>query len=135
MSKKPSPRATASQKARGPQKPRGARRETASFGRRLIRAFFGAITTLVAIGVVAILGAAWVYNGPGPAAKGGDKTTVVLRKGASLPEIASSLEQGGVIRSSSIFITAAKATGAARALKAGEYEFDSRASKIGRAHV
>jgi UPF0755 protein len=48
--------------------------------------------------MVAILGAAWVYNGPGPAAKAGDKTTVVLRKGASLPEIATSLEHGGVIR-------------------------------------
>jgi UPF0755 protein len=122
VSKKPSPR------ARAPQKPRGARRETASFGRRLIRAFFGALTTLVVIGMVAILGAAWVYNGPGPAAKGDDKTTVVLRKGASLPEIAASLQRGGVIRSTSIFMTAAKATGAARGLKAGEYEFASRAS-------
>jgi UPF0755 protein len=36
-----------------------------------------------------MLGAAWVYNGPGPGAAAGDKTTVVLRKGASLPEIAS----------------------------------------------
>ncbi len=97
-------------------------------GRRLIRAIFGAITTLVVIGMIAILGAAWVYNGPGPAAKAGDKTSVVLRRGASLPEIASSLEQGGVIRSSSIFMTAAKVTGAARTLKAGEYEFASRAS-------
>ncbi len=97
-------------------------------GRRLIRAVLGAITTLVVIGMVAVLGAAWVYNGPGPAAKAGDKTSVVLRRGASLPEIASSLEQGGVIRSSSIFMTAAKVTGAARTLKAGEYEFSSRAS-------
>lgn len=97
-------------------------------GRRLIRALFGAFTTLVVIGMVAILGAAFVYNGPGPAAKAGDKTTVVLRKGASLPEIASSLEQGGVIRSKSIFMTAAKVTGAARTLKAGEYEFASGAS-------
>jgi UPF0755 protein len=107
---------------------RANRRETASVGRRLIRAFFGAVTTLVVVGMVVILGAAWVYNGPGPAAKAGDKTSVVLRKGASLPEIASTLEQGGVIRSSSIFMTAAKATGAARTLKAGEYEFASRAS-------
>ncbi len=97
-------------------------------GRRLIRAIFGAITTLVVIGMVAIFGAAWVYNGPGPDAKAGDKTSVVLRRGAGLPEIASSLEQGGVIRSSSIFMTAAKVTGAARTLKAGEYEFASRAS-------
>jgi hypothetical protein len=67
-------------------------------------------------------------QGPGPAAKSGDITSVVLRKGASLPEIASTLERGGVIRSSSIFMTAAKVTGAARSLKAGEYEIKNRAS-------
>ena len=120
MSKKPSPR---------PRAPaRASRRETASLGRRLIRAVFGAVTTLVVVGMVAVLGATFVYNGPGPAAKAGDKTTVILRKGASLPEIASSLERGGVVRSSSLFMTAAKLTGAARTLKAGEYEFKSRAS-------
>ncbi|WP_297511474.1 endolytic transglycosylase MltG [uncultured Caulobacter sp.] len=118
MSKKPSPS----------RRPRAARRETASLGRRLFRALFGAALTLVVVGVVAVLGAAFVYNGPGPAAKDGDKTTVVLRKGASLPEIAASLQRGGVIRSSSVFMTAAKLTGAARGLKAGEYEFKSRAS-------
>jgi len=122
VSKKPSP------PRKAPARPKASRRETASVGRRLIRALFGAFTTLVVVGMVAILGAAFLYNGPGPAAKAGDKTTVVLRKGASLPEIASSLEQGGVIRSNSIFMTAAKLTGAARSLKAGEYEFDSRAS-------
>lgn len=125
MSKKTPPRARA---PKGPQRARTARRETASLGRRLVRALFGAVTTLVVVGMVAILGAAWVYQGPGPAAKAGDKTTVILRKGASLPEIAASLERGGVIRSSSIFMTAAKVTGAARTLKAGEYEFGSRAS-------
>ncbi|MET3665647.1 endolytic transglycosylase MltG [Caulobacter sp. 1776] len=122
MSKKTPPR------ARAPQRAKTSRRETASLGRRIFRALFGAVTTLVVVGMVALLGAAWIYQGPGPAAKGGDKTTVILRKGASLPEIAASLEQGGVIRSSSIFMTAAKLTGAARTLKAGEYEFDSRAS-------
>ena len=122
MSKKPSsPR-------KAPARAKSSRRETASVGRRLIRAVMGAVTTLVLIGMVAFLGAALVYNGPGPAAKAGDKTTVILRKGASLPEIAASLERGGVIRSSSIFMTAAKVTGAARTLKAGEYEFKSRAS-------
>lgn len=114
-------------RARAPRA-KTSRRETASLGRRLIRALFGAVSTLVVIGMVFVLGSAWIYQGPGPAAKGGDKTTVILRKGASLPEIASSLERGGVIRSSSIFMTAAKLTGAARTLKAGEYEFKSRAS-------
>ena len=123
MSKKPPPPRRAPARTA-----RTGRRETASVGRRLIRAFFGAVTTLIVIGMVAILGVAFLYNGPGPAATTGDKTTVILRKGASLPEIASSLERGGVIRSSSIFMTAAKVTGAARTLKAGEYEFASRAS-------
>ncbi|MDR7229461.1 UPF0755 protein [Caulobacter sp. BE264] len=121
MSKKSPPRARAPKGA-------GSRRETATAGRRMMRALLGAVATLVVVGMVALLGALWVYNGPGPAAKDGDKTSVVLRKGASLPEIASSLERGGVIRSASIFMTAAKVTGAARTLKAGEYEFNSRAS-------
>lgn len=121
MSKKSPPRARAPKRA-------GSRRETATAGRRMMRALLGAAATLVVVGMVALLGAVWVYNGPGPAAKDGDKTTVVLRKGASLPEIASGLERGGVIRSSSLFMTAAKVTGAARTLKAGEYEFNSRAS-------
>lgn len=122
MSKKPSP------SRRAPARAKSSRRETASAGRRLARGLFGAAATLAVVGMLAILGAAFVYNGPGPAAKAGDKTTVILRKGASLPEIAASLERGGVISSSSIFMTAAKLTGAARALKAGEYEFKSRAS-------
>ena len=121
MSKKPSP-------ARRSPRGKSSRRETASVGRRLTRGLFGAVVTLVAVGVLALIAALWVYEGPGPSAPAGAKTTVVLRKGASLPEIAASLEQGGVIRSSSIFMTAAKLTGAARALKAGEYEFKTRAS-------
>ena len=46
------------------------------------RGLFGAFVTLVLVGLVALIGAAFVYNGPGPGAKSGDKTTVVLRKGA-----------------------------------------------------
>lgn len=124
MSKQPSP-------PRRAPRAKSSRRETASAGRRLGRGLFGAFVTLALVAVVALIGAAFVYNGPGPAAKTGDKTTVVLRKGASLPEIAASLERGGVIRSSSIFMTAAKVTGAARTLKAGEYEFASRSSMAG----
>ncbi|MBN9319575.1 MAG: endolytic transglycosylase MltG [Caulobacterales bacterium] len=55
-------------------------------------------------------------------------TTVILRSGAGLPEIASSLERAGVIRSRAIFVAMAQASGAARRLKAGEYEFKSRAA-------
>lgn len=121
MSKKPSPRKTTT---RG----KSSRRETASAAGRLTRGLLGAVVTVVAIGVLAVLAALWVYSGPGPSAPNGETTTVVLRKGSSLPEIASSLQKGGVIGSSSVFMTAAKLTGAARSLKAGEYEFKSRAS-------
>ena len=46
MSKKTPPRARA---PKGPQRARTARRETASLGRRLVRALFGAVTTLVVV--------------------------------------------------------------------------------------
>ena len=67
----------------------------------------------------------WTYNSPGPAARQGAQTNVVLRHGASLAEIASTLQTSGVIRSSPIFVAAAQVTGASRALKAGEYAFPS----------
>ncbi|MDG2522360.1 endolytic transglycosylase MltG [Caulobacter segnis] len=81
--------------------------------------------------LVALLIAAaglWIYAGPGPKAKSGEVTTVVLRKGAGLSSIARTLEQEGVVRSSAIFLTAAQFTGGSRSLKAGEYEFASGAS-------
>ena len=53
---------------------------------------------------------------------------MVLKGGSSLPEIASSLKQAGVIGSGTLFMVAAKVTGAARRLKAGEYDFASHAS-------
>jgi UPF0755 protein len=117
-----------SRKAAPPKRSPGRKRESASIGRRLMAMIVSAVTTLAAIAAVLILGAMWLYQGPGPGAKSGDITSVVLRKGASLPEIASTLERGGVIRSSSIFMTVAKVTGAARSLKAGEYEIKNRAS-------
>lgn len=74
------------------------------------------------------LWAVWTYKGPGPKAPSGEITSVMLRRGAGLSEIASSLERAGVIRSGAIFAAAAQVTGAARELKAGEYEFPSGAS-------
>lgn len=96
--------------------------------RRLIVTGLSALATLLVVVLLAGAWVVWSYSGPGPTAKSGQTTTVVLRRGAGLPEIASSLERGGVIRSGSVFIAAAQLTGAARELKAGEYEFPSRAS-------
>jgi UPF0755 protein len=99
-----------------------------SLARRLTISAASAFATLaVAIIVVAIV-SVWAYTSPGPAARQGGQTTVILRHGAHLPEIASTLEGKGVISSSSLFAAAAQITGAARQLKAGEYAFPSRAS-------
>jgi UPF0755 protein len=96
--------------------------------RRLIVMSLSAAATFLAIFLLAVVWALWSYNGPGPAAKTGEMTTVILRRGAGLPEIASSLERAGVVRSASVFVAAAQITRAARDLKAGEYEIPSRAS-------
>ena len=96
--------------------------------RRWVVVAASALATLALVFVLAGAWALWSYNGPGPKARSGEVTTVVLRKGAGLQEIASTLDKAGVIGSRSLFLTAAQATGAARELKAGEYEFKSRAS-------
>ena len=96
--------------------------------RRLVIALLSAAATLAVVGMLVMTWAVWSFQGAGPVARSGEVTTVVLRQGASLPEIAATLARGGVIRSAPIFVTAAQITGAARGLKAGEYEFESRAS-------
>jgi UPF0755 protein len=94
--------------------------------RRLTIMLGSAAATLAAVAIAVLLWAVWTYKGPGPAALKGDATVVILRHGASLPEIASSLERAGVVRSSSVFVAVAQVTGAARGLKAGEYRITSR---------
>jgi len=88
----------------------------------------GALIVLVILALVA----AWAvlsYAGPGPHAPGGRAvTTVFLPKGASLTQIAARLNAGGVIESRLLFVLAARVSGAAGALKAGEYQFASEAS-------
>lgn len=99
-----------------------------SAGRRLAIMLGSAAATLAAVGLLFAVWVFWSYSGPGPKAETGEVTNVVLRKGAGVSEIASTLERAGVINSSAIFVTAAQVTGAAKSLKAGEYEFPSRAS-------
>ena len=98
-----------------------------SLMRRLLIMASSAFATLCIALVIAGLWAVWSYRGPGPATAEGQPATVMLRKGAGLNEIAASLERANVVRSGAIFIAAAQATGAARSLKAGEYEFPSKA--------
>jgi UPF0755 protein len=65
------------------------------------------------------------YLGPGPADKPID---VVLPKGGGVRRIAAVLQEAGVIRSQTVFAAAARLTGAAGRLKAGEYEFPAGVS-------
>ncbi|MBS0360471.1 MAG: endolytic transglycosylase MltG [Proteobacteria bacterium] len=80
---------------------------------------------LVGVAVLIAAWGLWSYAGPGPAAKDGQATDVILPKGAHVAQIGGALERAGVIRSRLIFELAAKFSGASRRLKAGEYEFKS----------
>jgi len=86
-------------------------------------------TRLGGLALILILAAAglgvWSYAGPGPATKTVD---VVLPKGGGVRRIAAALKDAGVIRSQTAFKVAARLTGAAGRLKAGEYEFPAGAS-------
>ncbi len=90
-----------------------------------------AATTLGLLLVAVAVAGLWMYFGPGPASPGGaGSTTIILRQGAHLPEIATSLERGHVVSSAAVFMAAAQLSGAARHLKAGEYEFQTHTSMI-----
>ena len=119
MSRKPRKSA-----ARGRRKPSGALTPARKF--RIILG--SAAATLGVVAALVLAWALWSYQGPGPATDGGETRVVMLRKGAGLTEIASTLERSGAIRSKALFAAAAQFTGAAKSLKAGEYEFKSRAS-------
>jgi UPF0755 protein len=97
-------------------------------GRGFLAGVASATATLAVLGVIAALAGIWIYNAPGPVARKGGETTVVLRRGAGLSEIGAALERAGVARSAGLFMAAAQLNGAARSLKAGEYAFASRAS-------
>ena len=67
--------------------------------------------------------------GPGPAPKeGGTETTVILKRGSGLPQIAGTLADAGVIRLPFSFGVLAKLTGGGQRLRAGEYAVPARAS-------
>jgi UPF0755 protein len=82
---------------------------------------------LIASAVAALAAAwvAWAYLAPGPKAKAGGSTVVILQRGSGVAQIAGTLEKARVIRSGPVFLAFAKLSG--RSLKAGEYEFASRA--------
>lgn len=85
---------------------------------------------LIALGLAILIALAgvWTYVGPGPEAPRGAATVMVLERGAGVKQIGHRLKTAGVISSAGVFVLAARLTGAASELKAGEYEFASRAS-------
>jgi len=94
----------------------------------LMRMVGSVAATLLLIVILAGGWVVWTYRGPGPAAASGATTSVMLERGSGVTQIARALKKAGVIGSSQVFLMAVKLTGAARDLKAGEYEFKSRAS-------
>lgn len=90
--------------------------------------FVGAGTVLVLVVVAALFWGWNVYYGSGPEAREGDATVVSIPSGSGVSAIGQRLKQAGVIRSTDMFRAAAGLTGADTRLRAGEYEFDSRAS-------
>lgn len=96
--------------------------------RRWLQSLTSAIVTLTVIGLVALLVSVWAYEAAGPKATVGAATTVILRKGAGVSEVAADLARAGVVRSGALFVAAAEITRAAPRLKAGEYAFPSQAS-------
>ena len=80
--------------------------------------------------VVGLLLAAYLNLGPGPAARSGVSTLVLLPRGSSVSEVSRVLKSSGVIRSELLFQVLARATGAGRSLKAGEYDIPSRTSVL-----
>ena len=99
-----------------------------SLGRRIRIMASSAFAVLTIALMLGALTAVWIYRAPGPKARQGADTTVILRHGASVAEIAADLEQAGVIGSAPLFDALTEVAGAGRRLKAGEYDFASRAS-------
>ena len=87
----------------------------------------GLVFSIVLAGVLAVT-AGWMYEGPGPKARLGASTEVILPQKAGVTKIAGALGRAGVIHSPAIFVIAAELTGAAPRLKAGDYVIRSEAS-------
>jgi UPF0755 protein len=89
---------------------------------------FGAGVVVAGAAFLALIWVLFAWFGPGPAARSGASTDIVFRGGSSVQQIAVGLKQAGLIRSSGLFLIAAKLSGAGRRLQAGEYDFVSHAS-------
>ena len=88
-----------------------------------------AVITLTIIAALIAAGGLFAYYAGGPkAADGAADTTVILRKGAGLAEIAGELSSSHVVPNAPLFIALAEVTGSAHRIKSGEYLIPSGAS-------
>jgi conserved hypothetical protein, YceG family len=94
---------------------------------RLRRPLGLAVLAAAGLATLLLLAGVWSYGGPGPRARDGEATVVMLERGSGLNGVARELKRAGAINSAGLFILAARLTGAAGELKAGEYEFASGA--------
>ncbi|TAJ73855.1 MAG: endolytic transglycosylase MltG [Phenylobacterium sp.] len=92
------------------------------------RAAGGGALIALGLAILVALAGVWSYVGPGPKARSGETTVVVLERGSGVGQIGHTLRTAGVISSAGFFALAARMTGAAADLKAGEYEIRSGAS-------
>ena len=83
---------------------------------------------LVVVAGAAVLGGIFRLDRPGPLQA---DAQIVIKRGASLTEIAESLEQADVIDDAFLFRVAARLYRVSRSLKAGEYAFPARVSMGG----
>ncbi len=107
--------------------PAGAERRPGGF-RRFVTGALSALLTLTVLAAIAGAAGFIGYELPGPTARQGGATTVILRRGGGLSEMAATLSRAGVVRAPQLFIAAAELSAAAHRLKAGEYRFASHAS-------
>jgi UPF0755 protein len=89
----------------------------------------GILSFALLLAVLAAGALGWLAFGPGPGPReGGTDTTVILKRGSSLPQISETLADSGVIHLPFAFAVLAKMTGGGQHLRAGEYSVPARAS-------
>lgn len=94
-------------------------------GRAVVRYTFLIVAFLVVLALAVIGWASNDLHAPGPSTT---ETALVLPHGSSVEDIARRLAEAGVVRQPLVFSLAARLTGKARRLRAGEYAFPAAIS-------
>lgn len=93
-----------------------------------MKRFFLLVVLLAALGAGVVGYGYHAFTAPGPAAKNGKETVVLVKSGIGLRGIADALATAGVVRRADIFMVGVRLIGKAPQLKAGEYAIPSAAS-------